>query len=758
MGSIDRDDEGARQLRLVRGEGPRPAWEGGTARSSGGPDPSAVALQEALRASGMPEALASTCAVVLPAITRLVVQGADVFLQPSEAISVAEEAAAMTSLLEGCRMLAARDLAVEAGSVILAERGTESADSMARTVRERWEATCRALSAEELAAATGQGRWHTRETAAIGLAPPPLMEHVLTGLRTGVARWSLVTAFWRRCWSNPRIPREVAIEIAGALFGDDLSRVVVERITADGELSRAPWGDKQFHQALEREATRREAQDPAATAADRAEQHRRRNAFGFVDDDGSGQVVISGDTASVSACVDRLHVLARRARAAGDERTEPQLRSDIARSLLLHGVLPLPDLGDEIGVITPDDIESLVQILSGTPSYELQVVVPWDSLGAHALVPLDGATGFVNVPHEVGAAEGDPEDGAAAAPGSHPAASDGVGRVLGRFPRFLTKAEVLAIAGGHGVTLSRLLIDPADGRCLERTVAAYRPDATMRAQIRAADVFSRFPGSTIPVRDGDLDHVVPYLLGGPTTELNLQGLHRTGHVLKTSEHWKAQMDATRNVTWTSFFGRLYTTRTHDYRQYLSSVSALPGPLTGRAPDLMGSTSARAGDAPRDHAQERRDHAHEHRDPAQDRRDERHLASFLTYAALCARRAGAPLEKPGDDPTSDEWLASDSYRAIWVRHTRPDGRKVPGPRPGTPSPEQLITVDPRSILEADQWTEAVRADGPARPGSATKGEGDPRGEGDAGGEGDVRGEGDARGHSGGRPGGDDPVPF
>jgi hypothetical protein len=277
-----------------------------------------------------------------------------------------------------------------------------------------------------------------------------------------------------------------------------------------------------------------------------------------------------------------------------------------------------------------------------------------------------------------------------------------VGRILGRFPRFLTKSEILAVAGGHGVTLSRLLIDPADGRCIERTVAAYRPDAAMRAQIRAADVFSRFPGSTHPVRDGDLDHVVPYLLGGPTSEVNLQGLDRTGHVLKTLEHWKAQMDATRNVTWTSFFGRLYPTRTHDYRQYLSTVSALPGAATGRTP---GEAATTASPTPATTAPDQ--------GPAADRGDERHLASLLVYAALCRRRAGAPLEMPGDDPTSDEWLTNDSYRAIWVRHTRPDGRKVPGPRPGTPSPERLITVDPRTILDADDWTGVFTEDGCAR---------------------------------------------
>ena len=833
------------------------AASGGLTTASGRPDAAAVALHEVLCASGMPEQLASTCAVVLPAITRLVTQGADGFLRPSEAIAVVEEAAAMTSLLEACRMLAARDLAVEAGTVVLAKKGVESADELARTVRESWEATCRAVAAEELAAVTGRGRWHTREAAAIGLAPPPLLEHVLTGLRSGVARWSLVTAFWRRCWSNKRISSKAATEIAAALFGDELDRVVVERITPDGELSLAPWADKQFHQALEREATRREAQDPEATAAERAEQHRRRNAFGWVDDDGSGQVVISGDAASVSACVDRLHVLARRARAAGDDRTEQQLRSDIARSLLLHGVLPMPDLGDEAGVITPDQVEGLVQVLAGAPSYELQVVVPWDALSGHALVTGPGRNTDVNSPRGAvnpvydisgpdracGAACGassppvdpacasppgdpacppsggssrppsggsgcappgdpacaqpggsgcaSPGDPACAQPGGSgcahpgdharaprekcpgaltpdPAASDGVGRTLGRFPRFLTKTEILAIAGGHGVTLSRLLVDPADGRCIERSIATYRPDAAMRAQIRAADVFSRFPGSTLPVRDGDLDHVIPYLLGGPTAEVNLQGLDRTGHVLKTVEHWKAQMDATRNVTWTSFFGRLYTTRTHDYRQYLSTASAAPGATTGRSPGLSDPAVNPALDPAMD--------------PAPDRRDERHLASLLVYAALCARAGGASLKKPGDDPTSDEWLVDDSYRAIWVRHTRPDGKKVPGPRPGTPAPEQLITVDPRAVLDADHWTDVFVGGGgmPQRDegsgGADAQGEEDAPGGGDGGGDGrgggnrsadalgrehGPAGERDPGGEDG--PGGgnwssDDPIPF
>lgn len=720
------------------------------------------ALREALVGAGVPEDLAGQCASVLPAMGRVAAEDTDAFMTARQAMAVVDGVAAMTSLMEACRMLAARDLATEVGQAVLADRELESADEMSPSSRERWEATCRALCAEELSAATGLGRWHTREMAAIGLAPVPVSEAVLDGLRTGVARWPLVTAFWRRCWTDKKLSQEDAGEIAEALFGIDLDKVVVERIAADGSLSLAPWAAKEFHQALEREATRREAKDPQSVAADRAAQHEQRTAYGIVDDDGAGQLIITGNAASTSACVDRLHLLARRARAAGDLRRESQLRSDIARALLLHGTLPLPELADEAGLVTPDQIEDLVMMLSGAPSYELQVVVPWDALTGHAAIVnpcthvnpythvnpgtdlnpgtdpdpatqvnpcapgdadrlLDGgdAPGEVTVrPPDLGdpAAEG-ATDGAMSRPPDlgDPAAGDGVGRLLGRFPRFLTKAEILAIAGGPGVTLSRLLVDPADGRCIERSIQSYRPDTTMRAQIRAADVFSRFPGSTFPVRDGDLDHVMPYLLGGATAETNLQGLERIGHGIKTRGHWEAQMDATRNVTWTTFFARLYTTRPHDYRQYLSTRSALPGPATGRT--FSGDAEVRGLRGCGDEAQIRggarwRDQALTEDERQQLRLEERHLASLLTYAALVARHAGAHLEKPGDDPTTDEELVDDSFRAIWVRHTREDGKKVDGPRPGTPTPEQMLATDPRELLDTRHWTELfdVPADG------------------------------------------------
>jgi hypothetical protein len=235
--------------------------------------------------------------------------------------------------------------------------------------------------------------------------------------------------------------------------------------------------------------------------------------------------------------------------------------------------------------------------------------------------------------------------------------------------------------------MSRVLFDPADGRCIERSVARYAPDAAMREQVLAADVTSRGYGSATLAREGQLDHVVAYLAGGATSEANLQALDLPFHARKTAGEWGAAIDGLRNITWTSFFGRLYRTRVHDYRQYLSTgrvrESENPGPEGG--------------------------------DPAVLRTaDRRYLASVLTYAALTARQVGATLAAKDDDPDrDDQYLDGRRHPAIWVRRTRErDGRKVDGPRAGTPAPEQIIATPAVEVLRAAHWTDPFTRPEPA----------------------------------------------
>ncbi|WP_028131100.1 hypothetical protein [Serinicoccus marinus] len=617
-------------------------------------------------------------------------------LSPDACLDGIEALQVLAGRLEQARIHLTAQLAARTGEELLARSDVADPEELSTTARDRWRARTKSVTALEVATLTGLGRGRARQLVALVLAPRAVSAPVREGLRRGVASWSQIEHFWRL---SAGLPHEHAADVARSLFSTsaEADQVCLERLDSGGGVADRPWGAKQFVQALQREVTRARSRDPEAEAQARADRHRGRTAFGIVDDDGTGQVVLTGDAASTTACLDRLHQMAHRARAAGDPRTEAQLRSDLGRALLLHGTLPLGHTDDRPSdaaihhaamsdggrsevdlahLLTPDDVADLARVISGSPTYQLQVVVPWDSLA--------GGTS-------------PPQDDQHRATGSTP----GVGRVIGRSSCFVPSEEIARMVGSAGTTLHRLLVDPADGRCVERSIARYKPDAAMRRQVAAADLVSRAPDGTLPSGDGQLDHVTEHRLGGPTSEPNLQSLDTVFHAMKTQKFWAAQIDETRTVTWTSFFDRLYRTRSHDYRQYLSGRSPRPRPSddTGSAerpppasPDTSTPLSAQA---------------------------QRHLASVLVYAALCHRKAGGPLEAADDDPGGDDPggdtlggddRSTEAFRAVWVRHTRArDGRRVTGPHPSTPDPDTLLGTEPRAILRAEHWTDAFTPD-------------------------------------------------
>ncbi|WP_299517565.1 hypothetical protein [uncultured Serinicoccus sp.] len=665
----------------------------------------------------------------LLALTRRAASGTT-DLSPEDCLETIEALHLLSRRLEGIRLHATRELAARTGEELLARQDVADPAELSRTARDRWRARAKSVTATEISVLTGMGRGAARQLVAVALAPVSTAGPVRDALAAGVATWAQVEHFWRKA---SQLPHEQAGTVSQALFTTTRSRpregagaedqssgdgeqaagqadddpgaaaldVAVERLDPEGSLTDTPWHAQQFVQAVQREVTRARARDPEAEAAERAQHHRARTAYGLVDDDGTGQIVITGDAVSTSACLDRLYVLARRARAAGDERSESQLRSDLATALLLHGTLPLPaslrpgpgtpssettvdaparpttgcsTTPDELAdLVTPDDISSLAQILAGAPSCELQVVVPWTTLIPGTSTGTGTATGM-------GSAGSGPAD---------PPLPPGVSRVVGRAPHFLTPQATRDLLRTPGTTMHRLLTDPRDGRCVERSVARYRPDAAMRAQVRAADLLSRAPDGTLPVRDAQLDHVTEYLLGGATAETNLQGVDTVFHALKTQKFWDAEIDATRTVTWTSLFGRSYRTRPHDYRQYLG----YPEPGSTSATSTSGSGAPSVA-------------------------ERRHLASLLVYAALAHRAVRGRLEAPDDDPDSDSHLLDDGHRAVWVRHTRQrDGRRVTGARPGTPSPDRLLRTPPGAVLRSAHWTDPFTRPAPesgARP--------------------------------------------
>lgn len=256
--------------------------------------------------------------------------------------------------------------------------------------------------------------------------------------------------------------------------------------------------------------------------------------------------------------------------------------------------------------------------------------------------------------------------------------------MVGRASHFVTPGSIRDMVLSPGTTLHRLLTDPADGRC----------------------------------REG-----------------NLQGLDTVVHALKTEKFWDAEIDASRTVTWTSLFGRHYRTRPHDYRQYLGLGDTAAGhhARTVQGPsDTTAGDHARTGQGP-GHTIDIRDQG-DHRDapPLDEAAERRHLASLMVYAALAHRSRTDRLDAADDDPDSDAHLVDDGHRVVWVRQTRQrDGRRVTGPRPGTPTPDRLLDSSPAAVLRADHWTDpftrrahGANADSGADAGAPSESSGQP----------------------------------
>ncbi len=304
-------------------------------------------------------------------------------------------------------------------------------------------------------------------------------------------------------------------------------------------------------------------------------------------------------------------------------------------------------------VLAPEDLEHLARVINAQPAVQLQVVVPVDTLrlgfpicsGCAQRLDIEDQPATVVRPRP----ESGPDRRSTREPGEDsaldldpypdpgPPGRGLVGEALGPSPFFLSPGHARELALLPGTTMHRLLVDPADGRLVERSIAAYRPDAEMRRQVLAADVYSRTPGSRLGGHAGELDHVTPYgWAGGPTSEVNLALLARQPHRFKTQGYWHLSLGARRDLTVTTVLDQIVTTRVHDYRQYL------------------------------------------HVRDAEDLDDRRDRANRLTYAASA------------QDPRTRLGRAGDGY--VTVTHVGPDGSRRPGPHPDHPTLDDLLGHD------------------------------------------------------------------
>ena len=91
----------------------------------------------------------------------------------------------------------------------------------------------------------------------------------------------------------------------------------------------------------------------------------------------------------------------------------------------------------------------------------------------------------------------------------------------------------------------------------------YRPSTALAEFIRARDLCCRFPGCEVPAEFCDLDHSIPWALGGVTHPSNIHLKCRAHHLLKTfwcgENGWAEQQHPDGTIVFTSPSGRTYTT-------------------------------------------------------------------------------------------------------------------------------------------------------------------------------------------------------
>lgn len=256
---------------------------------------------------------------------------------------------------------------------------------------------------------------------------------------------------------------------------------------------------------------------------------RRRSVNGRIVEDGMGTFTVVAPAERVVGVLDRVDGLARAARAAGDERSLDQLRSDFLCDLALFGVVPPATCGSGgDGVMNGDN-----RVLSGAPPAMVRIVVPFEV-----------AAGL--------------SDAACELPGHG----------------WVTAAHARAIMTAAGSVWQRLAVDADSGRALELSTDRYAPTPAMVAHVQAVDGVCRAPGCQIPADRCDWDHLVPWP-HGPTRVSNGDSLSRGCHNGKTAGVWQVRRVDDEGICWTTPACRDYITYPKDWREALDDPGSDP---------------------------------------------------------------------------------------------------------------------------------------------------------------------------------------
>lgn len=636
---------------------------------------------------------------------------------PAASVTLLGSLAAMRSTVEARIIQAARLVSMQVGQELLTDGSFSSVEELTPSQRRKWRAQVKALTVTELQYRLGMGMVEARELIGIANAPQHTRDLIIDALDSGHVSWPQVRAWFKRC---ARLDSDAALLVAQAMFGTDVTVAAKERLTPGGEsIADHPWAQADYQRALNREAARVEGDDVEAERERRRRAYQQRDAHVTVHQDGSATMSITGDVISVTAAQHRLDSTARSIRKHGDERTLDQLRSDLARALLVHGTLPEPRTELE-ELQRSEQAERFTRIVNAQPAVTINLVTPWHSLTGSPACPQCSAPMSGGDPSA-------PRGVQSETPGVIPGAGT-VAEIPGVTPIFLSPGHARELALTPGSRFYRFLTHPADGRLIERSQTAYRPDAAMRRQILAADLYSRAPGNLIPADKCELDHTIPWAPhddcdtsqgeadhvqrdgnqeeqrtglasvicpdsachAGLTSELNLAALNQQTHHRKTDRHLVITMlNTRRDLRFTTLLNQSLTTRSHDYSQYQVPRRLKPEAIPTGVAELK-ATLQHYTIYPHDHdpgVQVDPADAHSHLT------DDHDHANQALLAALCHREQHARLADADDYPGATEhhgplagweWVAH-AHRKQKRKQSRSPRPNAPDDPPNAPPP-------------------------------------------------------------------------
>lgn len=390
---------------------------------------------------------------------------------------------------------------------------------------EVWRGQCRDAVIKETAMLTGGMTTDSRSKVKVATTPGDRHATSREALRAGATTWTRVRTV---ATETEHLDPATAEQIAGRVLAPSRSKVLDPRaftheptpdadaaspVAAGGSHDLLPVSHDGFRARLNRQITI--ADDNAETGErKRAERVASRETRVDMLDHGMGQFSATASAERVCAADQRLDLLARAARAAGDKRTLAQLRSDIATDLLIHGVVP----GDKD--------------LGAAPTARLEILVGLDTLIGGAVpagVPGDDdwmPSGWQ--PREIGCGES----------------------AFGPIPASICRELLFT----EGTVLRRLITDPSTGQVID-AASTYRVPASMAAVVQARDQHSRAPGVENRRTGTDFDHCTNWSreatepAQGQTHPHNLRLLDRGHHNLKTHGFWSSTQAPDATVTW-----------------------------------------------------------------------------------------------------------------------------------------------------------------------------------------------------------------